>query len=169
MRVYNIQDTNFQSKQRFVTPAAKENINFLINKMRETTKYKTDGYCFKSTIFKELSDSKKEARFIDGLVYTGDKLKRNTMKGGETLFTIGKTELVIDNNSGEIIDYYKPFYKTWNGIMKKIDEFVTFFKENFENDNLVYKRYLTNAGFTEEGLKRFRKLSGVNLVGHNNG
>ena len=158
MRVNSIQSTNFQSKQRFVSPKTKENINFLIGKMREETAYKTDGYHSVSTIFKEISDKNKTVKFMDGLVYVGDKLKRKTMKGGETLFKLGKTELVIDNNSGEVIDYYKPFYKTWKGIMKKVDKYVNFFKENFDNEDLVNKRYLNMSGFTVDRFKRFQSL-----------
>ena len=66
--------------------------------------------------------------------------------------------MVINNDTGEIIDYYKPFFTTWKSIMKKIDKYVQFFKENFDNRELVKERKLTTSGFTEEGYKKFQEL-----------
>ena len=134
LSIQSIQQTNFESKQRFVTPTAKEGITELVNRMREDTVYTSDGDRFIATIFKEISDIKGKVKFQDGRIYIGNKLpiEENNLKGN-VLFTIGKTELVIDNQTGEIIDYYKPFFTTWKSVMKKIDKYVQFFKENFNN------------------------------------
>ena len=35
--------------------------------------------------------------------------------------------------------------------MRKIDEYVQFFKENFNNEELVKQRSLSMSGFTEKG------------------
>lgn len=76
----------------------------------------------------------------------------------ETLFTIGKTELVIDNKTGQIIDYYKPFLTRWGKIMKKIDKYLGIFKENFNNPDIVKKKRISIQGFTQAGVEIMQKI-----------
>jgi len=157
MKIQNVQSINFEAKQRFVTSAMRGNINLLMNKMNDGTTYSSNGDFFKSTIFKELSTKNNRVKFQDGRIYLGDKLKRKDLKG-EALFTIGKTELVIDNKTGEIIDYYKPFFTSWKTVMKKAEKYLEFFKENFDNETLVKQKMLSMQGFTEQGQKKIEKL-----------
>lgn len=157
MQIQKIQSSSFNGKQRFITHAMQDNINILMDKMNEGTEYHSDGLNFVTTIFKEISTKDKKVRFQDGRIYFGDKLKRKSLKK-EALLTIGKTELVIDNKTGEIIDYYKPFFTTWKSIMKKIEKYLNFFRENFDNSEVVEQRKLTVSGFTKKGFERFEKL-----------
>lgn len=157
MQVYKIQSSSFEARQKFITPEMKANMQYLLEYMNEKTKYSSNGNCFKTTIYKALINDKGNVKFQDGRMYLGDKLKRKELKG-EALLTIGKTELVIDNKTGEIIDYYKPFYKTWKGIMKKIGKYLEFFKNNLNDEKLVIQKKITMQGFTEQGLKKFRQL-----------
>ena len=162
MKVQKIQSAkpiNFESKQRFVSPESRIVIRELIDKMREDAVYTSDGDRFVATIFKELSDAEGKVKLQDGKIYVGEKLPiDNKDLKGNTLFTIGKTELVIDNKTGEILDYYKPFFTTWKSVMKKLDKYVKFFRENYDNRELVKERKLRMSGFTEQGFEKFRKI-----------
>ena len=157
MQVDRIQSNSFEAKRRFITPEMKTNMQYLLETMNDKMTYNTNGDCFKVTIYKALVNDKGNVKFQDGRIYFGDKLKRKELKG-EALFTIGKTELVIDNKSGEIIDYYKPFYKTWKGIMKNIGKYLEFFKNNLNDEKLVKQKQISMQGFTEQGLKKFKQL-----------
>lgn len=162
MKINNIQITNFESKQRFLSPEMKKDMTFLLNLMNEKTTYSTNGDWFSSTIFKEISDKKGRVKFQDGRIYLGDKLTRKNLKS-EALLTIGKTELVIDNQTGEIIDYYKPLFSSWKSVMKKIGKYLEFFRTNFDNQELVKQKSLKMQGFTEKGREKFEKIkAGVN-------
>ena len=162
MKVNNIQSTSFDSKQRFITPEMKKDVTFLLDKMNEKTTYTSNGDFFRTSIFKAISDKKGNVQFQDGRIYFGDKLERKDLKG-EVLFTIGKTELVIDNQTGEIIDYYKPFYTTWNRVMKKIGTHLKFFITNFDSNELVKHKTLHMPGLTEKGWEKFEKIrAGIN-------
>ncbi len=150
MQVHNIQSTSFQGKtRRFVTPEVKEGIRELLTKMNSETDYKTNKYVFKSEFTKSLKYGDK-AEFIDGRLYL-TKFPKSEQMQKETLFTIGKTQLVIDNKTGEIIKFVKPFFTTWKKIMKNVDEYVNLFKQNYDNSNVITKKRLSMQGFTEEG------------------
>jgi len=162
MQVQRIQSNKFEAKQRFVSQELKNDMKYLIDKMNEETTYNNNGNCFKTTIFKEICDRKEKASFQDGRMYLGFKFDKKDLKG-DILFTMGKTELVIDNQSGEIKDYYKPFFTSWSSIMKKMSKYVNFFKENFDNENLVKHRKLSVPGFTKKGWENFEKMkAGIN-------
>ena len=77
----------------------------------------------------------------------------------ESLITIGKTQLVIDNSTGEIIDYKKPFFKTWSSIMKQLDHFLTVFRVNYNYSGRVEKKRLTMPGCTEKGWEKMCRLT----------
>ena len=162
MQIHKVQPNTFEAKQRFVSQEIRADMKYLLERMNEGTTYSDNGNWFKTTIFKEISDKKGNIRFQDGRIYIGNKINKKDLKG-DILLTIGKTELVIDNQSGEIKDFYKPFFTTWNYIMKKINKSVEFFKENFDNEDLVKHKKLSMQGFTEKGHKEYEKLkAGVN-------
>ena len=157
MKISNIQSINFQSKQRFVTHDMKENIRFLLEKMNSETVYKSNTYYFESSVLKRLSNKKGNVEFIDGRIYLNKMQKEEQIKK-ETLFTINNIQLVINNETGEIIAYDKPLLVTWKKIMKKISENLEFFKNNFDNSDLVTKHRLTTQGFTEEGSEKIKEI-----------
>ena len=81
----------------------------------------------------------KLAELIDGRD-NYNKLSEAKEMFGTTFLTIGKMELLINNKSGEIIAYSKPFLKTWNNILKNIRStlldfnscyYTTFVKKNY--------------------------------------
>ena len=153
MQVQNIQSTNFQAKQRFVTSKTKDSITELLKLMNEKTIYSSNGYTFSSAVYNAISDSKQKIKFQDGRIYLGDKLKQKNLQG-KVLITVGKTEMAIDNKTGEILDYHKPFYTSWKNVLSKVGTALEFFRQNFNNKELVQQRVLRIQGFTEQGLNK---------------
>lgn len=153
MKVHSIQQqASFTSKQkRLITPKMKEGIRELLERMNSETDYNATEYIFRSEVTKSLKYGDK-VKFIDERHYLGKVPSEMQMKY-KTHVTIGKTKLVIDNETEEIIDYKKPFYKTWSGIMEKLGECIEFFKANYDESDLVIKERLRLQGFTEEGAK----------------
>ena len=139
---------SFEAKQRFITPKSYENIKTLLTKMNAETEIETRYYTFTSTITKSLKSDK--AEFIDGRMFFTKKPEKQQMKK-ETLFTIGKNELVINNKNGEIIDYHKSFFSSWKKIIKNIEKYTDFFLKNYDNQELVKKRKVSIEGFTLDG------------------
>ena len=58
-------------------------------------------------------------------------------KGMTDLETSFLTEAMI--KSGEIVDYNKPFFKTWKNIMNQISHYLNLLKENYDNKNYKQK------------------------------
>ena len=158
MKVQSIQSNNFESKKRFITPKMKEDIKYLLTKMNSEVVESGNENYFKSTFTKSLK-YKDEAEFIDGRIFVG-RVPNDKQMQRESLVTIGKTQLVIDNSTGEIIDYKKPFFKTWSSVMEQLDHFLTFFRVNYNYANRVTKKRLTMQGFTQKGWEKMCKLMG---------
>lgn len=157
MKVQQIQpNTSFEAKRRFLNKNQMADVKTLLTKMNSEASYsQTDNIFFSSTIAKKLCIGK-DVEFIDdrGFKKTVDKDKQMVK---QTLFTIGKTELVIDNETGEILDYSKPFFKTWKSIMNQISHYLKMFKENYENPDVVKVVDFSINGMTEYGFSLYKK------------
>ena len=116
MKVQQVQpNTTFNANKttRRLDYESHDQLTQILRKMDIETEYKSNEYSFESTKMTclKLINSKKEK--LAELVDTRKNLKKleeGKDMYGNTLLTIGKTELVIDNKSGKIIDYYKPFF-----------------------------------------------------------
>ena len=112
MKVQQTTQTQFAGKH-YLNPNQMKGIKNLLTRMNaETVTNRTETW-FSSTITKELSYKKNKIRFIDGRMIF-DKVADNEQMQRETLFTLGKTELVINNKTGEIIDWEKPLLMSKN-------------------------------------------------------
>ena len=133
-----------------------EQLEQILTKMDKETLYKQDEYSFESTRTKRLSLYDHKNREIAELIDSRQNLvpieNRNQMFDN-TYMTIGKVQLVIENKTGKIIDYYKPFLKTWNSVMKNIKNTLLDFNNGFYTKGLVEKHRIGIQGFTEKGFK----------------
>ena len=154
-------NTNFMGeKRRFIDKESRNQLTQILQKMDDETIYKSNEYSFDSTRTKRLSlfeQNKQIAELIDFRIFL-NKIPQQRQSEGNTGLTIGKTELVIENKTGEIIDYYKPFYKCWKNIMKQINETLTTFNVLFNNPKAVKKNKLTVSGFTKKGFEVLFKM-----------
>ena len=163
MRVQQIQpNTTFNANKttRRLDYESHELLEKLLETMDKETEFKSNKYAYESTKTRRITlhDSKKReiAELIDtrqnlAQINTGNQMFDNTC------LTIGKVELVIENKTGKIIDYYKPFLKTWNSIMKKIGETLLDFNNGFYT-NMVQKHRYTTKGLYPKGKELAKKL-----------
>lgn len=160
MKVQPVGNNSFGAIKRTITPQMYKNVEFLLDKMMEGSTYRTNGDYFVANIIKELSANEDKIQFKDGRIYVSNKAKGQNL--GEKLFlTLGKTELLINNKTGEIVDSCKPIFKTWNSIMDELGKSLEFFKENFDNSELVTQKTFPISGFTMSGWEKFRKWTEV--------
>ncbi len=158
MKVQQTTQTQFAGKHYLKLNQMKGIKNLLTRMNAETVTNRTETW-FSSTITKELSYKKNKIRFIDGRMIF-DKVADNEQMQRETLFTLGKTELVINNKTGEIIDWKKPLLTGWNRIMKKVDKSLKFLNEQYDNSAVVKKKKISFEGFTKKGIEILEKLKG---------
>ena len=137
-----------------------EQLEQILTKMDKETLYKQDEYSFESTRTKRLSLYDHKNREIAELIDSRQNLvpiKNRNQMFDNTCLTIGKVELVIENKTGKITDYYKPFLKTWNSIMKKIGETLLDFNNGFYT-SMVQKHRYTTKGLYPKGKELAKKL-----------
>ncbi len=152
MQVHNIQSVNFEKKQRFVTPKAKKNIEILLNKMNDEGISDKGEYYFQSTLIKGLK-YKDDFKLIDGRINVG-KIKQKDQMKKETHVFFDNIKLIIDNVTGEIKDFKKPFFTRWKKIMQTLDEYLVKMNDNYENADIVKKKRISVAGFTQKGFEQ---------------
>lgn len=157
MKVQFINQVNFESKKRFLNQEQMESLKNVLTRMNNETKLHQNDTWFTSTVTKELSYNENKTRLIDGRMFF-QKISDNKQMQKNTMFTIGKTELVVDNKSGEIINWNKPFFTSWKKVMKNISDSLKIFVENFDNSNIVKKKKITLEGFTPKGWEIINKL-----------
>ena len=151
MRIQQVQNINpaFNAKKRFIPHKTLYDMQNLLTKMNSETQYQDNGINFLSKMMTSVFTNKNNA-FIDCRYL----LKRSAKLDGVSTLTMGKTELEIDNATGEIIKHKKPFYKSWAKILNQASESINNLCTNFDNQNVVTKRFLTISGFTQEAIPR---------------
>ena len=89
-----------------------------------------------------------------GLTY-----KQNRVSGFvDQLGEIDRNNSSIKIINGEIIPVKKPFYMTWKGVLKRINEMLGNTIENMDNPEVVKTRFVNIHCFSEEQVNRLRKL-----------
>ena len=163
MKIQPIQsNVNFQAQKRFIDSDSHYYLVKLLDKMDEETVYKSNEYHFESSRVNRLTmcDTKNscdKAELIDTRRFLG-KVPEKNKHDSETLLTIGKTELVINNRNGEIIDYYKPFFKPWKKVIKQAGETIKDFINLYHTPEMVMKHRFGVEGFTKKGFEALQKL-----------
>ena len=157
------QNLNFEAKQkRFIDTDSQYYLEKLLRKMDEETVYKSNEYSFESSRVTRLTmcDTKNacdKAELVDTRKFIGKVPEKNTLDK-ETLLTIGKTQLVIKNSNGEIIDYHKPFFKPWKKVIKQARETIQAFLNLYHTPEMVMKHEFSVKGFTKKGFEVLEKL-----------
>ena len=152
MQVNNVQSVNFNAKQRFLSPETTKNMQTLLSKMNKETVVQQGENTFKSDILTGVNIGG-DGLFIDRrfLLAPSDNLI------GFSELNIGKTKLLIDNMSGSVNAIKKPFYKNWSDIIKKAADLIKTAADNFDNKNVVEKRFTGIAGFTQKGSDKIQE------------
>ena len=164
MKVQHIQQNiNFEAKKRFIDLESKEQLTQILRKMDKETVYASNEYTFEISKTKRLelfnhNKDKKIAELVDAR-QNMERLPEGKDMIGTTSLTIGETQLAIDNKSGEILAWHKPFFSSWKNVMKKINDTLITINNVFHNSALVKKHKLGICGFTQKGFEALQKLT----------
>lgn len=148
----------FEAKSRYISEEMSYNMNKLLRKMDADT-LKTENKDFWRT---------KEVKSLtipdEGSIKRGKFLvKRNEFEElipyGEdtTMLEIGKSRLIINNRTDEIIEHKKPFYVTWSHLLKKASGLIISALNNYHNVNICHRTVITREGLTKAGAKKAEK------------
>ena len=152
MKIQQVQSNlNFEAKQRFLNVTQKENVQALVEKMSKTFQFNSNGMFFKVTATNRL-------KFNNKAEFVGANLAKNKERCYDKIhFTVEKTQLVIDTESGEIEKYNKPFFTRWTKIMEKVDKYLIMFMENFNNSKIVKQEKFECSGMTPEAFEIYKR------------
>lgn len=160
MYINKISNTNFESKtpkKRFIPKDMQTSLHSLLLKMNNEIKTVQEGDYYKSTIITKL-------HFNKGVVFEDERRLtekvpfEQQMQGFSNLRIGKKIVLDIDNETGELIDYQKPFYKPLSLVLKKAGNMLASIRTNFNLSEAVKKERLTINTLTSEGHKKMKKF-----------
>ena len=165
MRIQQVQpNLNFEAKKRrFIDLESKEQLTQILRKMDKETEYISNEYTFEhsKTTRLELFNHDKNKKLAE-LVDARQNMKR-LPEGkdmiGTTSLTIGETQLAIDNKTGEILAWNKPFLSSWKSVMKKINDTLLTINNVFHNSALVKKHKFGISGFTNKGAELIKRIT----------
>lgn len=157
MQIQAINNSNNISlgQKRYLDKQAYEALKDLLPRINKQTVYASNDICYKSSFLNELKVD--NFTLIDGRLLL-KQVPQSEQLQKETLVEIGKTQLVISNKDGEIIDHNKPVLLPWNRLLKKVSHYIKLISENFENTSLVKRKMLNYNGLTEKGLANMHNL-----------
>ena len=149
----------FKKDKDFYLLKAKKNLKSILENINAETKMNKNDFCWESNFVKSVSLKDKNFKLIDGRMYV-NKVNQKKQLVRESLVDIGKTQLVIDNKSGEIIDYRKSFFKPWSKVLKTLEQALEIIKCNYNNPEIVQKQRLSLSGFTPKGVRKLKIIKG---------
>ena len=162
MRVQQVQpNLNFEAKRRYIDIDSLKNLRHILREMDKDTVYQEHDGTFESTKTTRIEYfdryKEKQAELID-LRGNLKKLDEGRDMYQETVLKVGKTQVSIDNRTGEIKSWEKPFFSTWSGIMKKISFALIDFDVFYNNASRVKKHRFSIEGFTKKGYETLQKI-----------
>ncbi len=164
MKIQQVQSNiNFEAKKRrFIDLESHEQLVQILRKMDNETSCKINEDYFESTRTTRLElfdhdKNEKLAELVDTRIHI-KKLPEGKDMVKKTFLTVGNIELAIDNKSGEIVDWHKPFFSTWKGIMKKINDTLVTINAVYHNPAYVKKHQFGMKGFTKKGYETIQKI-----------
>lgn len=150
MQIKAIQNQSFEAKQRFLPQNTHQQVRKLLNSMNSETVCQRSEWSFSSNVLSGLKINSKDSRFYDG---RGLVDRASDFFIGESDLEMGKVKLTINNATGEITKYKKPFFRSWKSIYRQAGEVINCACENFGKKEVVEKRFIGIIGVTEKGAK----------------
>lgn len=157
MNITAVNSVSFDGKPRFLSKNGHENLKTILKNINAETTMKKNDFCWSSEFIKSVTLKNENVKVTDGRMLL-DKVPQEDQLIKESMIDVGKTELVIDNKSGEIIDYYKKFYTPWSKVLKKLEQGLETIKENLNNPEVVKKQWLGMSGFTSKGAQKLQEV-----------
>lgn len=158
MQVKKIENQNINyGAKHFLSQNMRASISSLLIRMNAETNRIIDGDYFKSTITKRIHYAGK-ASFEDERNLT-QKVNHKKQFQGFSVLTIGKKiSMDIDNVTGEIIDFVKPFYKPWFLVIRQAEKILREMRASFYDKELMKKDRYTVRKLTPEGEKTMKQF-----------
>ena len=163
MKIQQVQSNiNFEAKKRrFIDLESHEQLVQILRKMDKDTVCKVNGATFESTKTTRVdllgNRHEKKAELLD-MRGNFRKLDEGRDVFKESLLTIGETQVTIDNKTGEIKAWKKPFFSTWKNIMKNIRDTLIEINAMFHYPDYVKKHRFSIEGFTKKGYETVQKI-----------
>ena len=157
MEVQKTNPVSFNSKtpkKRYITKNMRISLESLLLRMNHHTERVISGDYYKSTIITRLIHPD-GAVFEDERRLTKKVEYKEQMQGFSSIKLSKKVSLDIDNETGEIIDYKKPFYKLWYNVYKKSEKVLSDMRALFGLDE-IKKETITINEPTPEGAKKIK-------------
>lgn len=150
-------NTSFQS--RYLPNELCRNINILKSRMENETVILKGNGINQVINTRGISINNGEAVFKDGK-YLAKRNKDNELVpyGSDTAMIEFDNIRIISNGNGEIIEHKKPFYKNWDSIIEKFNNYIKYAIENYSNENIITKISSKKEIFTPEGKKQAEKV-----------
>ena len=148
MQVPKINSVSFQAKKHSLNKNQLFKVRMLLTRMNNETLSEKTETTFETTITSAIKN--RHSKFVDSRLLS-ERVQPEKQMVGKSMLEMNKTTLVIDNSTGEITDWKKPFLTSWHKIMRKVDQNINFFYDNFYNSSLVKKNRVTLQGFTKKG------------------
>lgn len=152
MKVANI----LGRKKPTVLPAELKNkVQDLLLNMNAKTQYNETNRSFDTKILSCLKTP--EGSIIDSSFIV--KPVSSIYEGRASISLGEKLNVTFDPNSGKIIKANKKWFVSWNKSIEKMTDFITKLKTNFDNENIVEKRFLNFSGFTPNGRNKLENIN----------
>lgn len=152
--INNSNNISFEQK-RYLDKKTYGYLKDLLPRINKQTVYVSNDTNYKSSFLKELKVD--DFTLIDGRSFL-KQVPQNEQLQHQTLIEVGKTQLVINNKDGEIIDNNKSVFISWNKILEKVSNYLKLILENFEKTALIKRIRLNSAGLTEKGIVKRNNL-----------
>ena len=125
----------------------------LLLKMNSQTKYISGDSYFNSNILACLKTDKGSLVDSTAMLTTVKDIYE-----GRVEIEIGKVRIDINPKNGEILQSEKPWFLTWKKAYNRIEKFIDNLQFNYENQEIVEKRFIKLHGLTEKGAHELRKI-----------
>lgn len=129
---------NFQGN-RYLPDSGVKTVMHLVRQANKATKPLTTPNEFSSTLISALRANLGEFLTLDSL-----RMRGAINKEGEVGIILNKPPISLRVNieNGEIVEAKKPWYLGWKKTYKKVDEFLNYLKLNYNNPEVVEKKYV---------------------------
>ena len=152
-----VQPISFQGKTRYLSDNAYNNMKSILTKMNHSTGYINGGNVFSTSHLTRLKLYDNSAILCDSRFLLKEVKDKEQMQG-KTLVSTRNAQVEIDNKSGEVKGLDKPFFTTWTKVIKKVEQSIQRFAENFENSKYVKRGYISLIGCTKDGETKINKI-----------
>ncbi|MBQ7125583.1 hypothetical protein IJO12_00690 [bacterium] len=143
MKIQSINSQNFCANTKYIRPDAYRDMQVLLNKMNGMTILENNNDSFESTVLHkvEIRKDNESVRFYDDRGLVKKNQSKEALSLGESIIEMDDAFIKVSNLDGKIVDYDKPWYKSFDKLVVKAEEYIKTAVSNFENRKVVSHGY----------------------------